>query len=136
MFAQQLVNGLVVGAVYALIALGYTLVYGILQLINFAHGEIYMIGAYVGIAVLAVLGSMGLTQTSLGLSIVLVFLIPNLLRRVRHHARARGLNAPRLSPLISAIGILQNYVQVVQGARDKEFPNCWNWGVSSSSALT
>lgn len=52
MFAQQLVNGLVVGAVYALIALGYTLVYGILQLINFAHGEIYMIGAYVGVAVL------------------------------------------------------------------------------------
>ena len=52
MFAQQLVNGLVVGAVYALIALGYTLVYGILQLINFAHGEIYMIGAYVGIGVL------------------------------------------------------------------------------------
>lgn len=52
MFAQQLVNGLVVGAVYALIDLGCTLVYGILQLINFAHGEIYMIGAYVGVAVL------------------------------------------------------------------------------------
>ena len=49
MFAQQLVNGLVVGAVYALIALGYTLVYGILQLINFAHGEIFMIGAYVAL---------------------------------------------------------------------------------------
>ena len=136
MFAQQLVNGLVVGAVYALIALGYTLVYGILQLINFAHGEIYMIGAYVGIAVLTVLGSMGLTQTSLGLSIVLVFLIPMIycaaygitLERVAYRPLR---NAPRLSPLISAIGMslfLQNYVQVVQGARDKAFPNLLELG--------
>ncbi|MCE2453694.1 MAG: branched-chain amino acid ABC transporter permease [Nitrospinae bacterium] len=128
MFAQQLVNGLVVGAVYALIALGYTLVYGILQLINFAHGEIYMIGAYVGIAVLAVLGTMGLTQTSLALSIVLVFLIPMIYCAAAYRP-LRG--APRLSPLISAIGMslfLQNYVQVVQGARDKAFPNLLELG--------
>lgn len=136
MFTQQLVNGIVVGAVYALIALGYTLVYGILQLINFAHGEIYMIGAYVGIAVLSVLGTMGITQSSIAISIVLVFLIPMVycaaygvtLERVAYRPLR---NAPRLSPLISAIGMslfLQNYVQVAQGARDKAFPNLLNLG--------
>ena len=79
MLTQQIVNGMVAGSVYALIALGYTLVYGILQLINFAHGEIYMMGAYVGIATLAVVGTMGLTQQSLALSILLVFLIISIL---------------------------------------------------------
>lgn len=131
MFTQQLVNGVVVGAVYALVALGYTLVYGILKLINFAHGEIYMIGAYIGITTLAVLGSMGITQISIALTIVLVFLIPMIycaaygvtMERVAYRPLR---NAPRLSPLISAIGMsifLQNYVQVAQGARDKAFPN-------------
>jgi len=136
MFTQQLVNGIVVGSVYALIALGYTLVYGILKLINFAHGEIYMIGAYVGIATLGVLGTMGITQTSIVLTIVLVFLIPIIycaaygitLERIAYRP-LRG--APRLSPLISAIGMsifLQNYVQVGQGARDKAFPNLLDLG--------
>ncbi|MBT7856739.1 MAG: branched-chain amino acid ABC transporter permease, partial [Nitrospinaceae bacterium] len=131
MFTQQLVNGVVVGAVYALVALGYTLVYGILKLINFAHGEIYMIGAYIGIATLSVLGSMGITQFSVALTIVLVFFIPMIycaaygvtMERVAYRPLR---NAPRLSPLISAIGMsifLQNYVQVAQGARDKAFPN-------------
>ena len=131
MLTQQIVNGIVVGSVYALIALGYTLVYGILQLINFAHGEIYMMGAYVGIAVLGVLAAMGLTQQSLALSLILVFLIPMIycaaygvtLERLAYRPLRR---APRLSPLISAIGMsifLQNYVQVAQGARDKAFPN-------------
>ncbi len=103
MFVQQLVNGIVVGSVYALVALGYTLVYGILKLINFAHGEIYMIGAYVGIAVLSVLGSMGITQTSVALTVVLVFLIPMIycaaygitLERIAYRPLR---NAPRLSP--------------------------------------
>ncbi|MEE9273881.1 MAG: branched-chain amino acid ABC transporter permease [bacterium] len=136
MFVQQLVNGIVVGSIYALLALGYTLVYGILQLINFAHGEIYMIGAYVGISVLAVLGTMGITQMSLALTVVLVFLIPMIycaaygvtLERIAYRP-LRG--APRLSPLISAIGMsifLQNYVQVAQGARDKAFPNLLELG--------
>jgi branched-chain amino acid transport system permease protein len=131
MFTQQLVNGIVVGAVYALVALGYTLVYGILKLINFAHGEVYMIGAYIGITTLTVLGSMGITQFSVALTIVLVFLIPMIycaaygvtMERIAYRPLR---NAPRLSPLISAIGMsifLQNYVQVAQGARDKAFPN-------------
>ena len=124
MFTQQLVNGIVVGSIYALIALGYTLVYGILKLINFAHGEIYMIGAYVGISVLTVLGTMGVTQMSVALTVVIVFLVPMVycaaygltLERIAYRP-LRG--APRLSPLISAIGMslfLQNYVQVAQGA--------------------
>ena len=136
MLTQQIVNGLVVGAVYALIALGYTLVYGILQLINFAHGEIYMMGAYVGIAVLAVLGAMGVTEHSLAVSILLVFLIPMIycaaygvtLERLAYRPLRR---APRLSPLISAIGMsifLQNYVQVAQGAREQAFPNLLHLG--------
>ena len=114
-----------------MVALGYTLVYGILKLINFAHGEIYMIGAYIGIATLSVLGSMGITQFSVALTIVLVFFIPMIycaaygvtMERVAYRPLR---NAPRLSPLISAIGMsifLQNYVQVAQGARDKAFPN-------------
>ena len=60
MFVQQLINGLALGAVYALIALGYTMVYGILHLINFAHGEVYMLGAYLGIIVMGVLTVAGL----------------------------------------------------------------------------
>ncbi|MEE9240755.1 MAG: branched-chain amino acid ABC transporter permease, partial [bacterium] len=136
MFTQQLVNGIVVGAIYALIALGYTLVYGILKLINFAHGEIYMIGAYVGIAVLSVMGTMGISQMSVSITIVLMFLVPMIycaaygitLERVAYRPLR---NAPRLSPLISAIGMslfLQNYVQVAQGARDRAFPNLMDLG--------
>ena len=56
---QQILNGLTIGAVYALIALGYTMVYGIIQLINFAHGEVFMVGAYVGLTVLAATGAAG-----------------------------------------------------------------------------
>ncbi len=81
MFTQQLINGLALGAVYALIALGYTMVYGILQLINFAHGEIYMLGAYLGIIVLGVLTYLGLTAYSLPLSLLLTVIISMALLR-------------------------------------------------------
>ena len=72
MFIQQLFNGLALGAVYALLALGYTMVYGILQLINFAHGEIYMIGAFIAIATFLALGYLGVTFLPLILVLVLV----------------------------------------------------------------
>src|SRR3989304_1787903 len=131
MFLQQLINGLTLGSVYALIALGYTMVYGILQLINFAHGEIYMIGAYMAIIVLGVLTATGLTATSLPLSILLVFVISGLfcgaygltMERVAYRPLR---HAHRLSPLISAIGMsifLQNYVILTQGTVDKVFPH-------------
>jgi branched-chain amino acid transport system permease protein len=74
-FLQQLLNGLTLGSVYALIALGYTMVYGILELINFAHGEIYMLGAYLSIILLGFFTAIGLTAYSLTLSLALTLLI-------------------------------------------------------------
>jgi branched-chain amino acid transport system permease protein len=131
MLLQQIINGLTVGGVYALIALGYTLVYGILELINFAHGEIYMIGAYLGIIFLGVFTAAGLTQYSLLLSLSLTFIMSIVVCSaygftVEKLAYKPLRNAPRLNPLISAIGVsifLQNYVMLTQGATDKVFPH-------------
>ncbi len=131
MLLQQLINGLTLGAVYALIALGYTMVYGILELINFAHGEIYMVGAYLTIITLSFLTMTGLTSKSLILSLVIVIVVTMVycgaygltLERVAYRPLR---NAPRLSPLISAIGMsifLQNYVMLTQGSADKIFPH-------------
>ncbi len=131
MFFQQLINGLTVGGVYALIALGYTMVYGILELINFAHGEIYMLGAYLGIIFFAFFTAAGLTSFSLPLALVLTIVLSSIfcaaygftMERIAYRPLR---NAPRLSPLISAIGVsifLQNYVMLTQGATDKVFPH-------------
>jgi branched-chain amino acid transport system permease protein len=124
-FAQQLINGLTLGAVYGLIAIGYTMVYGIIGMINFAHGEIYMIGAFITTISFVVLSALGVTQIALALGIVLLItmLITSLygwtVERIAYRPLRR---APRLAPLISAIGmsvLLQNYVQLLQGARVK-----------------
>lgn len=131
MLLQQLVNGITLGSVYALIALGYTMVYGILELINFAHGEIYMLGAYLGIILLAFFTAAGLTAQSLPLALALTLLLTVLFcssygYTIEKIAYKPLRNAPRLSPLISAIGIsifLQNYVMLTQGATDKVFPS-------------
>jgi branched-chain amino acid transport system permease protein len=131
MLLQQIINGLTVGGVYALIALGYTLVYGILELINFAHGEIYMIGAYLGIIFLGIFTAAGLTQYSLILSLFLTFVMSIIVCSaygftIEKLAYKPLRNAPRLNPLISAIGVsifLQNYVMLTQGATDKVFPH-------------
>lgn len=131
MFFQQVVNGLTLGGVYALIALGYTMVYGILQLINFAHGEIYMIGAYMGIIFLAFFSAAGITEQSLTLSLLLTFALTISFTSaygytVEKIAYKPLRGAKRLSPLISAIGMsifLQNYVMLTQGATDKVFPD-------------
>lgn len=131
MFFQQLINGLTVGGVYALIALGYTMVYGILELINFAHGEIYMLGAYLGIIFFGFFTAAGLTSYSLPLSLLLTFAMAvafcSAYGFTMEKIAYRPLrNAPRLSPLISAIGVsifLQNYVMLTQGATDKVFPH-------------
>jgi branched-chain amino acid transport system permease protein len=131
MFFQQLINGLTVGGVYALIALGYTMVYGILELINFAHGEIYMLGAYLGIIFFGFFTVVGLTSYSLPLSLLLTFIMAVIfcsaygftMEKIAYRPLR---NAPRLSPLISAIGVsifLQNYVMLTQGATDKVFPH-------------
>jgi branched-chain amino acid transport system permease protein len=130
MFTQQLINGLALGAVYALIALGYTMVYGILQLINFAHGEVYMLGAYLGIIVLGVMTSLGITAYSLWLSLLGTIIISMLFcaaySAVIERVAYRPLrNASKLAPLISAVGmsiILQNFVMLVQGKEYKNLP--------------
>jgi branched-chain amino acid transport system permease protein len=130
MFLQQLINGLTLGSVYALVALGYTMVYGILELINFAHGEIYMLGAYIGILSLGVMTIWGWTQTAPLLSLVAAVLIAALycatvgatMERVAYRPLRR---THRLTPLISAIGVsilLQNVVMLTQGSGDKVFP--------------
>src|SRR5512139_3000461 len=110
MFFQQLINGLTVGGVYALIALGYTMVYGILELINFAHGEIYMLGAYLGIIILGFFTAVGLTAFSLplalGLSLLLTVIFSASYGFTVEKIAYRPLrSAPKLSPLISAIGV-------------------------------
>ena len=130
MFAQQLINGLALGAVYALIALGYTMVYGILHLINFAHGEVYMLGAYLGIIIMGVLTLAGLSAYSLSLTIVLTILISMVFCSLYGAAIERFAYRPlrtaaKLAPLISAVGvsiILQNVVMLTQGTEYKNLP--------------
>jgi branched-chain amino acid transport system permease protein len=128
---QQLINGLTLGSVYALIALGYTMVYGILELINFAHGEVYMLGAYLGVILFGFFTAIGLTSYSLPLSLFLILAASVIFCSsygftIEKIAYRPLRNAPRLSPLISAIGVsifLQNYVMLTQGATDKVFPD-------------
>jgi branched-chain amino acid transport system permease protein len=115
-FVQELVNGLTLGSVYALIALGYSMVYGILKLLNFAHGEVYMIGAFIGYGVLTVSGGAADPMFPIWLLLSLMFLAAmigsGLLGIVIERFAYRPLrNAPRIAPLISALGVsffLQN----------------------------
>ena len=124
-FLQQLINGLTLGAIYGLIAIGYTMVYGIIGMINFAHGEIYMIGAFVSMIGFLLLGVLGITYVPLALALVLV--IAMVFTAAYGWAIERIAYRPlrgsfKLAPLISAIGVsivLQNYVQIAQGARVK-----------------
>ena len=124
-FLQQLINGLTLGSIYGLIAIGYTMVYGIIGMINFAHGEIYMIGAFISIIAFLVLGLAGVTYVPLALAVVLLttMVFTSLYGWAVERVAYRPLRGSfRLAPLISAIGMsifLQNYVQIFQGARVK-----------------
>ncbi len=124
-FTQQLINGLTLGAIYALIAIGYTMVYGIIGMINFAHGEIFMIGGFLSILTFLILGLLGITWAPLAILIALLMtmsLTPIygwVLERIAYRPLRQS---PRLAALITAIGMsifLQNYVQLLQGARNK-----------------
>lgn len=125
---QQLMNGLILGAIYGLIAIGYTMVYGIIGMINFAHGDIYMISAYLTAIILAVLFSFG--GVSLPVAILVTLLLAMVITGVYGWAIERVAYRPlrgstRLAPLISAIGmslVLQSYVQISQGARNQGIP--------------
>jgi branched-chain amino acid transport system permease protein len=127
-FLQQLLNGIAWGSIYALIALGYTMVYGVLKLINFAHGEVYMVGAMAGYYAAHALGFA--TEPSLGGFFVVLLLAMaacGLLGATIERVAYRPLrNAPRLASLITAIGIsllLQNGGQILFGADPKFFPS-------------
>jgi branched-chain amino acid transport system permease protein len=124
-FSQQLINAITLGAVYGLIAIGYTMVYGIIGMINFAHGEIFMIGAFIALIGFMICALLGLGSAPL--AILLVLLLAMAFTSVYGWAVERLAYRPlrgsfRLAPLISAIGMsvtLQNYVQLTQGARPK-----------------
>ncbi len=124
-FIQQLINGVALGMVYGLIAIGYSMVYGIIGMINFAHGEIYMIGAFVSIIAFTLLGMLGISWAPLAVLLVLLvaILITSLYGWTVERIAYRPLRGSfRLAPLISAIGMsifLQTYVQVTQGAKIK-----------------
>jgi branched-chain amino acid transport system permease protein len=127
-FLQQLINGVTLGAIYGLIAIGYTMVYGIIGMINFAHGDIFMVGAF--LALIAFLSLVALGVTAVPLALFLVLLIAMALTAlygwtVEQFAYRPLRRSFRLAPLISAIGmsiVLQNYVQIAQGARVKPLP--------------
>jgi branched-chain amino acid transport system permease protein len=128
---NQVINGLTIGGIYALIALGYTLVYGILFMINFAHGEIFMFGSFGGFAALTYFVNSGLADSHPNLSIIIAFLvamaISSVLGALLERIAYRPLrNAPRLAPLISAIGasiFLQNVMMLIIKARMQVYPD-------------
>ncbi|MEO1191661.1 MAG: branched-chain amino acid ABC transporter permease LivH [Pseudomonadota bacterium] len=127
-FLQFLINGITLGSIYGLIAIGYTMVYGIIGMINFAHGDVYMIGAFHAVIAYLVLGALGVTWVPLALVLVLVIAV--CLTSTYGWAVEKLAYRPlrgsfRLAPLITAIGMsifLQNYVQLLQGARNKPLP--------------
>ena len=121
-FLSQIINGLHVGSIYALVALGYSMVYGIVQLINFAHGDLIMVGGYAAYVVL-VMGGMPLVVAVLG-SIVACVVIALLMERIAYR-RLLNRNVARISLLITAIGVsifLQNLAQLIFGSSGKAFP--------------
>jgi branched-chain amino acid transport system permease protein len=133
-FLQQLINGITLGMIYGLIAIGYTMVYGIIGMINFAHGDVFMIGAFVGIIVITALSTV--TAVPLGLLAALVLsaalcaLYGFSIERVAYRP-LRG--SFRLAPLISAIGmsiLLQNYVETSQGALERAIPTLIPGGIT------
>jgi branched-chain amino acid transport system permease protein len=128
-FIQQIINGLVLGSMYALVALGYTMVYGVLNLINFAHGDVLMIGAMAGITILNAVQSVAPDLPGIvKLAIAIIGAIPvcvavNII--IERVAYRRLRNAPRLAPLITAIGIsilLQTFAMMIWGRSPIPFP--------------
>ncbi|ACA19753.1 inner-membrane translocator [Methylobacterium sp. 4-46] len=128
-FAQQLINGLTLGSIYGLIAIGYTMVFGIIGMINFAHGDVFMLSAFIALIAFLLLTTV-LGIGSVVVALILVMIVAMALTALWGWAIERIAYQPlrgsfRLAPLISAIGVsifLSNFVQVVQGARNKPTP--------------
>ena len=136
-FSQQLINGLTLGSIYGLIAIGYTMVYGIIGMVNFAHGDVFMVGSFIALIALLVLGvSAAMPIAMLVAVLILVILITMTLTSVWGWTVERIAYRPlrgsfRLAPLITAIGMsitLQNFVQLVQGAQVKALPSIASGG--------
>lgn len=133
---QQLINGLTLGGVYALVALGYTMVYGIIQLINFAHGEIFAAGGYLGVILLSYMASQGLMDSHpwFGLAFALILAMgycAMLAMAVEKVAYKPLRHSSRLSVLLSALGMsifLQNGLMLTQGVYDKAYPTEFTHG--------
>jgi branched-chain amino acid transport system permease protein len=128
-FLQQLINGVTLGSIYGLIAIGYTMVFGIIGMVNFAHGDVFMVSVFIGLIAFLILTTwMGITSIALALFIVLIvsMIFTSLLNWVIERLAYRPLRGSfRLAPLISAIGMsifLSNFVQVSQGPRNKAIP--------------
>lgn len=128
-FFQQLINGLTLGSIYGLIAIGYTMVYGIIGMINFAHGDVFMVGAFIALIVFLLLISLFYTipvAIALLIMMIVAMLLTSLYNWTIEKLAYRPLRGSfRLAPLITAIGMsiaLSNFVQVTQGPRNKPIP--------------
>ncbi|HRK24671.1 MAG TPA: branched-chain amino acid ABC transporter permease LivH [Beijerinckiaceae bacterium] len=130
-FVQQVINGLTLGAIYGLIAVGYTMVFGIIGMVNFAHGDVFMIGGFTALILFILVTSVvGLSAGAIFLAILVCLALGMALTGLWNWAIERIAYRPlrgsfRLAPLISAIGmsmVLVNFVQVTQGARNKPVP--------------
>ena len=128
-FIQQLVNGLTLGSIYGLIAIGYTMVYGIIGMINFAHGDIFMLGGFAALIVFLLLTTL-FAGVPVALALLVMLIVAMLMTSLWNWAIERVAYRPlrgsfRLAPLITAIGmsiVLSNFIQVAQGPRNKPIP--------------
>lgn len=143
-WVDQFVNGLTTGSLYALIALGYTMVYGVLQMINFAHGEVFMLGAFAGYGAMTVMGGNDLDGAMVAVAILAALIVAMAATAAASIALERIAyrplrNAPRLAPLISAIGasiFLQYLVLDRTSAEAKFYPNVFPAGSFGAGAFT
>jgi branched-chain amino acid transport system permease protein len=142
LFVTELVAGITHGSVYALIALGYSMVYGILKLLNFAHGDIYMVGAFIGLGVISVFGGPESLSVNVVLMLSLMFICAMLGGglvgvMIERFAYRRLRNAPRIAPLITALGVsffLENAAQLVLGADFKSYES-FSWSSSPIASI-
>ncbi|MBI5115577.1 branched-chain amino acid ABC transporter permease [Candidatus Poribacteria bacterium] len=140
-FFQQLVNGLTLGGMYALVALGYTMVYGIIQLINFAHGEVFMVGAFLGLLALSFAAQLGLEGVAftLCLAFLVSMVLTSLVGMAIEHVAYRPLRqSPRITLLLSAVGMsifLQNLVMLIRSRDLQPFPRIITGGVNIQGVI-
>jgi branched-chain amino acid transport system permease protein len=142
-FLQQLINGLTLGSIYGLIAIGYTMVFGIIGMVNFAHGDIFMLSAFIALIFFMLIASWfgaGLIVVALIFVLILAMFFTSLWNWAIERVAYRPLRGSfRLAPLISAIGMsifLSNFVQVVQGPRNKSIPPMLNKSITLIESAT